>query len=45
VNNCAGILDLALRCKRFAGMSSEPISPRLANDVTTSTNTYHPRIA
>jgi type II secretory pathway component PulK len=35
---CNGILDFALRCKA-AGMSSDDFA-KLANDVTTSTNTY-----
>ena len=35
---CNGLLDFALRCKT-AGMSSDDFA-KLANDVTTSTNTY-----
>lgn len=38
VNNCRGILDLALRCKN-AGMSSDDFT-KIADDFTTTTNTY-----
>ena len=38
VNNCAGILDLALRC-RALGMSEADFA-KIYNDVTTSTNNY-----
>jgi type II secretory pathway component PulK len=38
VNNCKGILDLALRCKN-AGMNSDDFD-KIAGNVTTSTNTY-----
>jgi type II secretory pathway component PulK len=38
VNNCNGILDLALRCRNL-GMSVADFA-KIYNDVTTSTNTY-----
>ena len=38
VNNCNGILDLALRCDNL-GMSESDFA-KIYNDVTTSTNTY-----
>ena len=38
VNNCTGLLDFALRCKK-AGLSSDGFT-QIANAVTTSTNTY-----
>ena len=38
LNNCNGILDLAVRCRNL-GMS-EADFPKIYNDVTTSTNTY-----
>jgi len=38
VNNCNGILDLAVRCRNL-GMNESDF-PKIYNDVTTSTNTY-----
>lgn len=38
VNNCNGLLDLALRCKN-AGMSSDDFA-KLQDNITTSTNLY-----
>jgi type II secretory pathway component PulK len=38
VNNCNGILDLAVRCRNL-GMSEADFA-KIYNDVTTSTNTY-----
>ena len=38
VNNCNGLLDLALRCKK-AGLGTDGFN-QIANSVTTSTNTY-----
>jgi type II secretory pathway component PulK len=38
LNNCNGILDLAVRCRNL-GMSESDF-PKIYNDVTTSTNTY-----
>ena len=38
MNNCNGILDLAVRCRNL-GMSESDFG-KIYNDVTTSTNTY-----